>query len=62
VRKVVLASLLTIAVAVPIGAQTKSKVRLGLFSAVLTFGDLEGNWQTFERMEALRLLSWRLRR
>jgi predicted amidohydrolase len=49
VRRVVLASILALAMAMPTAAQTKSKVRLGLFSAVPTFWDLEGNWQTFER-------------
>jgi len=52
VRRVVLGSILALAMAVPVVAQTKSKVRLGLFSAVPTFWDLEGNWQTFERTVA----------
>lgn len=38
--------------ATPTCAQIKSIVRLGLFSAVPTFWDLEGNWQRFERAVA----------
>jgi len=51
-RRVVLASILALAMVVPMAAQTKSKVRMGLFSAMPTFWDLEGNWQTFERTVA----------
>lgn len=51
-RKAFLASILVLAVAVPLAGQVKSKVRLGLFTAKPTFWDLEGNWRTFERTVA----------
>ncbi len=38
--------------AAPMAEEVKSKVRLGLFSAVPAFWDLEGNWQDFERIVA----------
>lgn len=50
--KAILFSILAVAVALPAGGQIRSKVRLGLFTAVPTFWDLEGNWQTFERTVA----------
>jgi beta-ureidopropionase len=52
VRRVAFALVLAVVISTPIAAQTKSKVRLGLFSAVPTHWDLEGNWQTFERTVA----------
>jgi predicted amidohydrolase len=51
-RRVVIASIMAVVITVPAGAQTKSKVRLGLFSAVPTYWDLQGNWQTFDRTVA----------
>ena len=51
-QRVVLASILAAVMVFPLGAQTKPKVRLGLFSAMPAFWDLEGNWQTFERTVA----------
>lgn len=51
-RRFILYAMVAIALYIPAAAQTKSKVRLGLFSASPTFWDLEGNWQTFERTVA----------
>jgi predicted amidohydrolase len=48
-RSVVLISLLAVVMTVRVGAQIKSTVRLGLFSAVPAYWDLQRNWQVFER-------------
>jgi len=52
VGRVILASMLVLGTIVPTGAQIKSKLRLGLFSAIPAFWNLEGNWQTFEQTVA----------
>lgn len=51
-RRVILAWIVALVLAAPMAAQANSKVRLGLFSAIPTFWELEGNWQTFERTVA----------
>jgi predicted amidohydrolase len=49
-RRVVLPMILAAVMAVlSAGAQAKSKLRLGMFSAVPMSWDLQGNWRTFER-------------
>lgn len=51
-KKILFVAMLAIAMAVPLAAQTASKVRLGLFTAQPTFWDLDGNWRMFERSVA----------
>lgn len=45
-------TIVALILAIPAGAQTKSHLRLGVFSASPTYWDLEGNWKTFERTVA----------
>lgn len=49
---VVLSLMMALLPAVPAQAQSKSKLRLGLFSAMPVHWDLEANWRTFEQTVA----------